>query len=167
MGVDPCVNPESAQCANPQDYAQGYGPWGISGADDPCVYLNNAGNGVESVDTHSSPKECRNTGGQWVPPGAAAALNPDGTVFVINNPSFYIGSNALDRLTDTLGPWFGWLDWLNGPQADCIVDELVWGAAQGAAAGALATRTLGGTAASALGGVGKGAVTAVRVCRNK
>jgi RHS repeat-associated protein len=31
-----------------------------------CVYLNNAGNGVESVDQHSSSGECGNTGGYWV-----------------------------------------------------------------------------------------------------
>jgi RHS repeat-associated protein len=31
-----------------------------------CVYLNNAGNGVESIDQSSSSGECGNTGGYWV-----------------------------------------------------------------------------------------------------
>jgi RHS repeat-associated protein len=32
-----------------------------------CVYANDAGNGVESIDHHSSSGECRQTGGSWVP----------------------------------------------------------------------------------------------------
>jgi RHS repeat-associated protein len=32
-----------------------------------CVYANDAGNGVESIDHHSSSRECTQTGGSWVP----------------------------------------------------------------------------------------------------
>ena len=39
-----------------------------------CVYLNDAGNGVESVDTHSNSGECGDHGGYWV----------DGTVTHVN-----------------------------------------------------------------------------------
>jgi RHS repeat-associated protein len=46
---------------------------------DPCVYLNNSGTGVESVDDNSSPGECGATGGQWIPP------QPPGTIYSVTN----------------------------------------------------------------------------------
>jgi hypothetical protein len=51
---------------------------------DPCVYLNNAGNGVESVDQNSSQSECNSTGGQWVPP------QPTGTTYGVSNGYVYL-----------------------------------------------------------------------------
>lgn len=50
---------------------------------DPCVYLNNAGTGVESVDQNSSPGECGKTGGQWIPP------QPTGTTYGVSNGYAY------------------------------------------------------------------------------
>ena len=32
-----------------------------------CVYANNAGNGVESIDHDSISTECGRTGGTWIP----------------------------------------------------------------------------------------------------
>lgn len=53
---------------------------------DPCVYLNNAANGVESVDHNSSPAECGATGGQWIPP------QPAGTTYGVANGNVYVVS---------------------------------------------------------------------------
>jgi hypothetical protein len=51
---------------------------------DPCVYLNNAGTGVESIDQNSSPGECQGTGGQWIPPqppGTVYGVGPNGNAY--------------------------------------------------------------------------------------
>jgi hypothetical protein len=86
VGMDPCTNPLSAECGDPWA-AQGL-LWGSPGlnmspAGDPCVYLNNAGNGVESIDTNGSPQECKGTGGQWVPP-SQLGMGPGPNGFAAN-----------------------------------------------------------------------------------
>jgi hypothetical protein len=52
--------------------AQAMGQYIAGLASDPCVYLNDAGTAVEpgGVDQNSSPGECKQTGGQWLPPQA-------------------------------------------------------------------------------------------------
>lgn len=57
---------------------------------DPCVYLNDAGTGVESIDQNSSEKECTGTGGQWIPP------QPAGTTYGVSNGSAYPIPRACD-----------------------------------------------------------------------
>ena len=71
---DNSENPCSGECRYESLISSAhYDPEGIGnpgGSTDPCVYINNAGNGVESIDYDSTPGECQQNGGQWVPPGA-------------------------------------------------------------------------------------------------
>lgn len=57
-----------------------------------CVYLNNAGNGVESVDQSSSSGECGKTGGYWVNGGVTNAQ---------------IDENSVTLTGTTNGGWLG------------------------------------------------------------
>jgi RHS repeat-associated protein len=70
MSPDPSgmdlANPLDPQQLNLYAYARNNpltftDPYGLD-----CAYLNNAGNGIESVDSHSSAGECTGTGGYWV-----------------------------------------------------------------------------------------------------
>jgi RHS repeat-associated protein len=70
MSPDPSgmdlANPLDPQQLNLYAYARNNpltftDPFGLD-----CAYLNNAGNGIESVDTNSSGGECQGTGGYWV-----------------------------------------------------------------------------------------------------
>lgn len=69
-------------------------------AGDPCAYLNNAGNSVDSVDQNSSPGECKQTGGQWLPPqppGTMYGVDANGNAYPIppqrGGPSFCAGES--------------------------------------------------------------------------
>jgi hypothetical protein len=46
---------------------------------DPCVYTNDNGT-IGDVDRNSSPKECKDTGGTWVPPGWTYTVDKNGNV---------------------------------------------------------------------------------------
>ncbi len=52
----------------------------LSYVSDPCVYLNDSANGVESVDTNSNEGECTAHGGKWVPAGWTYSVGPNGSV---------------------------------------------------------------------------------------
>jgi len=72
---DSLENPCSGECRYQSLISSAhFDPEGVGnpgGSTDPCVYLNDAGNGIEQpIDYNSSPGECQQTGGQWVPPGA-------------------------------------------------------------------------------------------------
>lgn len=45
---------------------------------DPCVYTND--NGSYNTDDNSSPQECKDTGGHWVPPGWTFTVDNGGNV---------------------------------------------------------------------------------------
>jgi len=47
---------------------------------DPCIYLNDAGNGIESIDRDSDPNECRANGGVWAPPANGYTVDANGNV---------------------------------------------------------------------------------------
>jgi hypothetical protein len=86
-------------------------------ASDPCVYLNNGGNGVESVDQNSSSGECQATGGQWIPP------QPPGTTYGVSNGYAY---PILPQPQPILSPntclaWQGASAWLLGFNAGLSV----------------------------------------------
>jgi RHS repeat-associated protein len=58
-------------------------------SNDPCVYVNDAGNGVDKngVDPNSSPGECQATLGQWIPPqppGTTYGVDANGNVFPVS-----------------------------------------------------------------------------------
>jgi RHS repeat-associated protein len=62
-----------------------------------CVYLNNAGNGVESTDTNSNSGECGNNGGYWVD-----GTFTSGTVYANNNDVYLHGyDSSSGQLTDS------------------------------------------------------------------
>jgi hypothetical protein len=68
-------------------------------AGDPCAYLNNAGNSVESVDQNSSPGECTKTGGQWLPaqpPGTIYGVDANGNAYA-QPPSLWQTFISLSR----------------------------------------------------------------------
>lgn len=75
--------PASAECGNPWA-AQGL-PFlspqaNMSPADDPCVYLNDMGDAMESIDWNSNKQECQNNGGKWVPLiplGSSVSIDPN------------------------------------------------------------------------------------------
>jgi hypothetical protein len=77
----------------------------LAGYGDPCVYLNNAGNGVESVDENSSPSECKSTGGQWLP------QQPAGTLYLVNqngmvDPALNQNATAIfSSVASAFPPW--------------------------------------------------------------
>jgi RHS repeat-associated protein len=60
-----------------QNAAQAYAAY-VAQVYDPCVYLNDAGNGVESVDPHSNRGECTANGGLWVNPGDVFTIDANG-----------------------------------------------------------------------------------------
>ena len=60
-----------------------------------CVYLNNAGNGAESVDTNSNSGECGNNGGYWVD-----GTFTSGTVYS-NSNDVYLHGTENGQLTDS------------------------------------------------------------------
>jgi len=126
VNMDPCTNPESAQCANPQDYAQGYGPWGITGADDPCYFTKKDGaTWTATPDTSiADPKKCRDAGGQWVPPGWDGRLNPNGSITLI--PPGPTGFDALHAAGMMAGNYLS-----------CTWDAAVGGAKKGAVIGGI------------------------------
>ncbi len=63
-------------------------------ANDPCVYLNDAGTGIDTqygpqggIDQNSSPQECKATGGQWIPPqptGTIYGVDANGNVYTVS-----------------------------------------------------------------------------------
>lgn len=79
-----CLNPWAGTCASGSGAFQSILAGNGSDSDnDPCVYLNDAGNGIESVDHNSSPSECNRTGGKWVPPGSApVGVDSEGNIQV-------------------------------------------------------------------------------------
>jgi RHS repeat-associated protein len=53
-----------------------------------CIYANDAGNGVESIDHNSNSGECGGAGGTWVP----GYVNEKWTNFNVNTQMFQVGS---------------------------------------------------------------------------
>jgi RHS repeat-associated protein len=88
---------------------------------DPCVYLNDAGTGVElPVDNNSSPKECAATQGQWLPP------QPTGTTYGVSNgvaypisPGDQLNPNAMAIFTSVGNSFPGWLSAQYFPGSVC------------------------------------------------
>jgi len=58
-----------------------------------CVYLNNSGSGVESVDQSSSSGECGNTGGYWVQ-GAATNAQINGDSLTLTGTTNGVDNNT-------------------------------------------------------------------------
>jgi len=62
-----------------------------------CVYFNDAGNGVESIDHHSSSGECGKTGGDWVNGTTSASqiqYDPNSDTFNIQSSSMFHSYNS-------------------------------------------------------------------------
>ena len=62
-----------------------------------CVYFNDAGNGVESIDHHSSSGECGKTGGDWVNGTTSAnqiRYDPSSDTFNIQSSSMFHSYNS-------------------------------------------------------------------------
>ena len=74
--AEPC----GAECAYEDQILYGFHP---QDGTDPCIYLNDAGTGIESVDQNSSPGECRSTGGSWLNPGQGFVI-ANGSVVPLN-----------------------------------------------------------------------------------
>jgi hypothetical protein len=89
-------------------------------ASDPCVYLNNSATAQEGLpDYNSSPKECKDTGGTWIPQGDSWKIDPaSGTV--IDLTSF---STLLGCIGDTV-----WDDTRTGAVNGAIVGGVYYGA---------------------------------------
>jgi RHS repeat-associated protein len=83
-----CLNPYAGTCSSAGSaFSSILAGNGADSDDDPCAYLNAAGNGVESVDHNSSPQECSQTGGVWYPAGGGISVSADGTSITIYSPS--------------------------------------------------------------------------------
>lgn len=65
-----------------------------------CVYLNNAGNGVESVDQSSSSGECGNTGGYWVNGGVTNAQIDENSVTLTGTTNGVDNNTSASYLTN-------------------------------------------------------------------
>lgn len=81
-----------------------------------CVYANDAGNGVESIDHNSNSGECGNSGGSWVPGYAAenwahfntttgmfqvGSINGSGSSATVDYTMFGAGDNTGFNANDT------------------------------------------------------------------
>ncbi|MFZ0659472.1 MAG: hypothetical protein WAM05_12175, partial [Candidatus Binataceae bacterium] len=74
-----CLDPWAGSCGSASGAAQSIAAGNGADSDgDPCVYTNS--DGTYSVDTNSSPKECAQTQGNWVPPGYQFAVDSNGNV---------------------------------------------------------------------------------------
>jgi hypothetical protein len=85
---------------------------------DPCVYLNDAGTGVErgSVDQNSSPSECAATGGQWLPPqpwGTIYGVDANGNAYPIPPTFGQRFCGVIGRIGD-FAAGFGLGTWMQG-----------------------------------------------------
>ncbi len=99
-----------------------------------CVYANDAGNGVESIDHNSNSGECGNSGGSWVPGYASenwahfnnntgmfqvGSINGSGSSATVDYTMFGAGDNTGFNATDTAcsgcaGFASANADWLSG-----------------------------------------------------
>jgi len=80
-----------------------------------CVYANDAGNGVESIDHHSNSGECGQNGGSWVPGYAAenwAKFNVRTQMFQVGS---YTSGDSVDYTTFEAGAKTQW----NGDESSC------------------------------------------------
>ncbi|MGA7090359.1 MAG: RHS repeat-associated core domain-containing protein, partial [Candidatus Acidiferrales bacterium] len=69
-----CLDPWAGSCGSASGTAQSIAAGNGADSDgDPCVYTNS--DGTYNVDTNSSPKECAQTQGNWVPPGYQFAVD--------------------------------------------------------------------------------------------
>jgi hypothetical protein len=134
---------------------------------DPCVYLNNAGNGVESVDRSSSPQECGSTGGTWMPDsqlttgygvdawGNVFALNNWGSTFGALQYQQYQGLRLLNVMGQTLVGYFG-----------CVGTGAARGAGTGAGVGLLRGGPAGILPGAGWGSLGGAINAALYSCGN-
>jgi RHS repeat-associated protein len=147
---NPCANPYSGSCNSASGAFQSIlAGNGVSLALDPCVYLNNAGTSVDSVDHNSSPGECSSTGGQWLPP------QPAGTLYYVDQN----GNAQVDQLNQNALSIFTMVG--NNFPADPVVQfgpktcfALNWGGGALGAIGLTFTAPVVGLAGVALWGVG-------------
>ena len=105
---DSLENPCSGECRYQSLISSAhFDPEGVGnpgGSTDPCVYLNDAGNGIEQpIDYNSSPGECQKTGGQWVQPGMGIlGVSSDGSIITVANDN--IVSDQLDEYNNCVTP---------------------------------------------------------------
>ncbi len=126
VGMDSCTNPFAASCGNPWE-AQGL-PFlspglNMSPAADPCVYTND--DGSYNVDPNSSPTECTETEGHWVPDGWQFTVSNTGLVTQTPPTSAFCSAAAwAGGVTGSFGVGFGPLAGGSAP----IITELGLGA---------------------------------------
>jgi RHS repeat-associated protein len=83
---------------------------------DPCAYLNDAGNKVESTDYSSDPGECTGHGGVWVPQNFTLRTDPFGNVFLQppsmrQNFCFYTSPAGIGGVLAGVGLGMGSISW--------------------------------------------------------
>jgi len=81
-----------------------------------CVYLNNAGDGVESIDQNSNPEECGSNGGYWVNGGVTSAqINSEAGTVDLTGTTNGVDNNTSSHYQDSgmSSPplWQGISDW--------------------------------------------------------
>jgi RHS repeat-associated protein len=96
-----------------------------------CVYQNNGGTGVESIDHNSNSDECAASGGDWVPGYVSENMvNVDensGWVLAQNSAGQTFGScNGGNCGSDTMPGWFGCFSGNCGSQAVNIPTNVSW-----------------------------------------
>ena len=119
MSPDPssllAQRPENPQSWNLYTYALNNPLTNIDPNGLDCVYANDAGNGVESIDHHSNSGECGDNGGSWVPGYAAenwAHFNNNTGLFQVGS---YTSGDSVDYTTFQAGATTQW----NGDESSC------------------------------------------------